>query len=232
MAITIQTSGPIEEKGAFVPRNKNFIQMLKDIQDEIDDQTDEYIDQVQKAIFSALRFCERFPFYFNESREIVFTTLRGKNRYGREVNPFIAEAVQIVDVYLYDKPSHKFKLLRIDPIILESSESEWDRGIPTRYAYFEQKLVLSPIPDASYSIRLILSPMRIKEIETMQEDSIWFLEAYELIKTRAKYELYTNILKEPQMAAAAFAMFQEQLEALTIETSRRKNLFQIQHTDF
>ncbi|MDD9330749.1 MAG: hypothetical protein PV353_10300, partial [Bartonella sp.] len=88
MAITIQTSGPIEEKGAFVPRNKNFIQMLKDIQDEIDDQTDEYIDQVQKAIFSALRFCERFPFYFNESREIVFTTLRGKNRYGREVNPF------------------------------------------------------------------------------------------------------------------------------------------------
>ncbi|MDD9330801.1 MAG: hypothetical protein PV353_10635, partial [Bartonella sp.] len=124
------------------------------------------------------------------------------------------------------------KLLRIDPIILESSESEWDRGIPTRYAYFEQKLVLSPIPDASYSIRLILSPMRIKEIETMQEDSIWFLEAYELIKTRAKYELYTNILKEPQMAAAAFAMFQEQLEALTIETSRRKNLFQIQHTDF
>ncbi|MCL6230021.1 phage adaptor protein [Bartonella bilalgolemii] len=232
MAITIQTSGPIEEKGAFVPRNKNFIQMLKDIQDEIDDQTDEYIDQVQKAIFSALRFCERLPFYFNESREIVFTTLRGKNRYGREVNPFIAEAVQIVAVYLYDKPSHKFKLLRTDPIILESSESEWDRGIPTRYAYFEQKLVLSPIPDASYSIRLILSPMRIKEIETMQEDSIWFLEAYELIKTRAKYELYTNILKEPQMAAAAFAMFQEQLEALTIETSRRKNLFQIQHTDF
>ncbi|WP_078680165.1 hypothetical protein [Bartonella sp. AR 15-3] len=231
MAITIQTSGPIEEKGTFVPRNKNFIQMLKDIQDEIDDQTDEYIDQVQKAIFSALRFCERLPFYFNESREVVFTTLRGKNRYGREVSPFIAEAVQIVDVYLY-KHSHKFKLLQTDPIMLESSENELDRGIPTRYAYFEQKLVLSPIPDDAYSIRLILNPMRIKEIETMQEDSIWFLEAYELIKTRAKYELYTNILKEPQMAAAAFAMFQEQLEALTIETSRRKNLFQIQHTDF
>ncbi|MET3560770.1 hypothetical protein ABID39_001481 [Bartonella japonica] len=232
MTITIQTSGPIEEKGTLVARNKNFIQMLKDIQDEIDDQTDEYIDQVQKAIFSALRFCERLPFYFNESREIVFTTLRGKNRYGGETSHFIAEAVQIVEVYLYDKHYNKFKLLQTDPIILESSENELNRGTPTRYAYFEQKLVLSPTPDDAYSIRLILSPMRIKEIETIQDGSIWFSEAYELIKTRAKYELYTNIIKEPQMAAAAFALFQEQVEALTIETSRRKNLFQIQHTDF
>ncbi|WP_455480479.1 phage adaptor protein [Bartonella sp. B12(2025)] len=232
MAVTIQTGGPIVEKGAIIPHDKNFIQMLNDIQDEIDDQTEEYVDQVQKAIFSAIRFCERLPFYFNESREIVFPTIKGKSRYGAEENPYITDFTRIVDAYIYEDEHSKSKLLRVDPLYIESIDNDFNDGTPTQYAYFEQKLVLYPIPDRVYSIRLILDPVKIKNIETMQEVSIWFCEAYELIKTRAKYELYTNIIKDPQMAAAAFAMFQEQLDALKIETSRRKNLFKIQHTDF
>ncbi|WP_455466912.1 phage adaptor protein [Bartonella sp. B39] len=232
MTIIIQTSGPIVENQTIFPHDKNFIQMLKDIQDEIDDQTDEYVDQVQKAIFSAIRFCERLPFYFNESREVIFTTLKGKSRYGAEENPVIQDAVRIVDAYIYEDNHSKSKLLHADPLAIESLENDCNRGMPTRYSYFEQKLILYPIPDRIYSIRLILDPVRIKDIESAQEASIWFLEAYELIKTRAKYEIYTNIIKEPQMAAAAFAMFQEQLDALKIETSRRKNLFKVQHTDF
>ncbi|OLL39260.1 hypothetical protein AT237_07610 [Bartonella henselae] len=199
---------------------------------KIDDQTDEYVDQVQKAIFSAIRFCERLPFYFNESREVVFTTLKGKSRYGAEENPVIPAAVRIVDAYIYEDNHSKSKLLHTDPLVIENLENDCNHGMPTRYSYFEQKLILYPIPDRIYSIRLILDPMRIKDIESIQEASIWFLEAYELIKTRAKYEIYTNIIKEPQMAAAAFAMFQEQLDALQIETSWRKNLLRVQHTDF
>ncbi len=232
MTIIVQTGGPIGEKETIVPWDKNFIQMLNDIQDEIDDQTNEYVDQVQRAIFSAIRFCERLPFYFNESREVVFTTLKGKSRYGAEENPVIPAAVRIVDAYVYEDNHSKAKLLHTDPLVIENLEDDCSHGMPTRYAYFEQKLVLYPTPDRVYSIRLILDPIRIKDIESAQEASIWFCEAYELIKTRAKYEIYTNIIKEPQMAAAAFAMFQEQLDALRIETSRRKNLLKIQHTDF
>ncbi|WP_375644593.1 hypothetical protein [Bartonella sp. MR100HLJHH] len=228
MTIIVQTGGPIGEKETIVPWDKNFIQMLNDIQDEID----EYVDQVQRAIFSAIRFCERLPFYFNESREIVFTTLKGKSRYGAEAHSSITGAVRIVDAYIYEDNHSKSKLLHGDALFIESLEDDSHHGMPTRYAYFEQKFVLYPTPDRVYSIRLILDPVRIKDIESAQEASIWFCEAYELIKTRAKYEIYTNIIKEPQMAAAAFAMFQEQLDALRIETSRRKNLFKIQHTDF
>ncbi|WP_455476581.1 phage adaptor protein [Bartonella sp. B41] len=232
MAIIIETSDPITEKEAVVPQEKNFTQILSDIQDEIDDQTNEYVDQVQKAIFSAIRFCERLPFYFNESREVTFATLKGKRRYGVEANPYIADATRIVDAYIHENNQIKSKLLRVDSLFIENMDNSFNEGTPTRYAYFEQKLILYPIPDRAYSIRLILDPVKVKNIETMQETSIWFCEAYELIKTRAKYELYTNIIKDPQMAAAAFAMFQEQLDALKIETSRRKNLFKIQHTDF
>ncbi len=232
MTIIVQTGGPIGDKQTIVSHDKNFIQMLSDIQDEIDDQTDEYVDQVQRAIFSAIRFCERLPFYFNESREIVFTTLKGKSRYGAEAHPSITGAVRIVDAYIYEDNHSKAKLLQVDPLVIENLENDCNNGMPTRYAYFEQKLILYPTPERIYSIRLILDPIRIKDIESAQEASIWFLEAYELIKTRAKYEIYTNIIKEPQMAAAAFAMFQEQLDALQIETSRRKNLLKIQHTDF
>ncbi len=232
MTIIVQTGGPIGDKQTIAPWDKNFIQMINDIQDEIDDQTDEYVDQVQRAIFSAIRFCERLPFYFNESREVVFTTLKGKSRYGAEAHPSITGAVRIVDAYIYEDNHSKAKLLQVDPLVIESLEDDCSHGMPTRYAYFEQKLVLYPTPERVYSIRLILDPLRIKDIESAQEASIWFCEAYELIKTRAKYEIYTNIIKEPQMAAAAFAMFQEQLDALQIETSRRKNLLKIQHTDF
>ncbi|WP_343358287.1 hypothetical protein AAJP84_00870 [Bartonella schoenbuchensis] len=231
MAITIHTGGPLEIKGEIVPHDQNFIQMVDDIQDEIDDQTNEYVDQVQNAIFSAIRFCERFPFYFNESREVVLTTLKGKSRYGDEAHPSISGAIQIIDAYIDGNNHSKSKLLRVDPMEIEGLD-EAHHGLPTRYAYFAQKLVFYPTPDDIYSIRLILDPIRVKTIENARQASVWFLEAYELIKTRAKYELYANIIKEPQMAATALAMFQEQLNVLQIETSRRKNFAQIQHTDF
>ncbi|AQX19782.1 phage adaptor protein [Bartonella sp. WD16.2] len=231
MAIMIHTGGPIEIKGEIIPHDQNFIQMVGDIQDEIDDQTNEYVDQVQKVIFSAIRFCERFPFYFNESREVVLTTLQGKSRYGDEAHPSISGAIQIIDAYIDGNNHSKSKLLRVDPMEIEGFD-EAHRGLPTRYAYFARKLVFYPTPDDVYSIRLILDPIRVKTIENARQASVWFLEAYELIKTRAKYELYANILKEPQMAATALAMFQEQLNVLQIETSRRKNFAQIQHTDF
>ncbi|EJF90944.1 hypothetical protein [Bartonella melophagi] len=231
MAITIQTAGPLEIKREIFPHDQNFIQMVGDIQDEVDDQTNEYVDQVQNAIFSAIRFCERFSFYFNESRELVLTTLQGKNRYGDEAHPSISGAIEIIDASIEDSNHSKSKLLRVDPIEIEGLD-EARRGLPTRYAYFAQKLVFYPTPDNSYFIRLIVGPMRVKTIKNVREACVWFLEAYELIKTRAKYELYANILKEPQMASTALAMFQEQLNALQIETSRRKNFAQIHHTDF
>ncbi|ENN93796.1 hypothetical protein [Bartonella bovis] len=231
MAITLQTGGPIEIKGEIIPHDHNFVQMVGDIQDEIDDQTNEYVDQIQNAIFSAIRFCERFPFYFNESREVFLTTLQGKNRYGDEAHPSISGAIQIIDAYIDGNNHSKSKLLRVDPMEIEGLD-EAAHGLPTRYAYFAQKLVFYPTPDDVYSIRLILDPIRVKTIENARQACVWFLEAYELIKTRAKYELYANIIKEPQMATTALAMFQEQLSVLQIETSRRKNFAQIQHTDF
>ncbi|WP_245289008.1 hypothetical protein [Bartonella henselae] len=79
------------------------------IQDEIDDITDEYISQIQESIFTAVRFCERESFFFNESRDVVFTTSVGKGVYDASDTRYIETAVTIKTVFLHSG-NNKFEL--------------------------------------------------------------------------------------------------------------------------
>ncbi|WP_375668232.1 MULTISPECIES: hypothetical protein [unclassified Bartonella] len=55
--------------------------------------------------------------------------------------------------------------MHTDPLVIENLEDDCSHGMPTRYAYFEQKLILYPTPERVYSIRLILDSIRIKDKE-------------------------------------------------------------------
>lgn len=229
--ITIRTGGPIQDRQDVVRHRGTFARLVAVIQDEIDDIADEYVSQIQESIFAAIRFCERETFYFNESRDVTFTTQAGKGGYDGSDSPHIETAVQIKNVFL-TSGYNKSELERIDHLSLETSLSSEHQGTPVCYSYFDKKLYLHPTPNAAYQVQLILSPMRLAELETSDQEHPWFVHGFDLLKARAKYELYKNILKEPDCAVAAYNDFNEQLQELRAETSKRHNVTRIIPTDF
>ncbi|KEG20328.1 hypothetical protein [Bartonella bacilliformis] len=110
--------------------------------------------------------------------------------------------------------------------------SHFLQGTPIFYTFFQHKLGLFPTPNKVETVRLCYVPFRFDEGSCIQEDNPWLIYAFDLIKARAKYELYKNILKDPEYAAVSFNDFQEQLQILRSQTSRSKGHTTILATGF
>lgn len=235
MPVFITTGGPISGVPSVLePHVRTLADMIHVISDELDDTSNEYLAQIQNAIFSAIRFCELEALYFNESRDVVFSTEEGREWYDRMDEPNISTLAGLTHVYCEEEQGRRTRLQRKASDVLELlSDSGAGRGRPRYYTYLAQKLRLYPVPDnGRYRIRLELSPARLQDITSASEASPWFYEAFDLIKARAKYELYKDILKDAFMAMAAFNDFDEQLMVLRAETSRRKSTGTLRATRF
>ncbi|MCZ2158673.1 hypothetical protein NPX99_05205 [Bartonella sp. 220] len=236
--------------------SQSFSRMVALIQDEIDDTTAEYSTQIQDSILTALRLCEREPFFFNEKRTITFKTQRGKTWYGQEEGIFlesekllesvllgphvasqaISEATTLASQLVFKPMQILQKQYGMQPSQLSSqgtpqgipqgtpqgTPQEMPQGTPLFYTFHEQKIGLFPTPKQVEIVCLVCAPARLAEESVHEGDNPWFTHAFDLIKARAKYELYKNILKDPEYAAVSFSDFQEQLQVLRFETSRRK----------
>jgi len=213
---------------------RNFNDMMQAMRQELDDPSGEYATHIQAAIFAALRFCAREPFYFNQTRDVVFDTVAGQGWYDSADHEQIG-ALAGLEVVTCQKgqQGRTWILQREIPQRLEILDATTSPGSPVKFCYFSQKLRLFPRPDhAGYRIRLQLSPRRLDPITDFNADHVWFIEAADLIFARAKYEIYKNILKDGAAAAVALADFHEQHQALQTETSRRHGSGRIAATLF
>ncbi|GAA5108565.1 hypothetical protein [Bartonella jaculi] len=204
-------------------RSQTFEHMVALIQDEIDDTTAEYSIQIRDSIFTALRLCEREPFFFNEKKMLTFKTQTGKTWYGKEDGFFICPEMVLESVFLGTyAPTQTQLLFKPCELLQKQYGAQPPLENPVFYTCLEQKIGLFPTPPNVETVRLSYARTHFGEENCMQEDNPWFIHAFDLVKARAKYELYKNILKDPEYAAVSFNDFQEQLQALRAETSRRK----------
>ncbi|WP_421565575.1 hypothetical protein [Ochrobactrum sp. EDr1-4] len=235
MAILVTTSGPNNTIPALLDaQDRTFYDMMTVIADEIDDTTGEYTAQIQNCIFAAIRFCERNVYYFNETRDVTFSTVAGREWYGKADNANISTLVRIVAAYCEDSSGQRTTLRRVMPEDIETvSDNAASRGEPYMFTYFGQRIRLYPIPnDTEYTIRLQLGPYRLAEIQTSTDSNAWFTEAFDLIKARAKYQLYKDYLKDAMLAGASLNDYNEEDSALSAETSRRNGRGKIIGTAF
>ncbi len=224
MPIIVQTSGPNNTIPALLDaQDRTFYDMMTVIADEIDDTTGEYTPQIQNCIFTAIRFCERDVYYFNETRDVTFPTISNREWYDKTDNQNIPTLVRIVAAYCEDGTGQRTTLRRVMPEDIETvSDNAASRGEPYMYTYFGQRIRLYPTPsDTQYTIRLQLGPYRLTDITSSTDSNAWFTEAFDLIKARAKYNLYKDYLKDAPLAMAALNDFNEEQSALSAETSRR-----------
>ena len=211
-----------------------FADIKADIADDVDDTTDEYGAQIEKAVQGAQRYCDRYTFYFNQTRDETFPTVDSQEWYGATDNANIPTLVRIQALYSEDTQGQRTTLVRVHPGELETlSDNSAARGEPYLWTYFEQKIRLYPIPGAAvYTIRMQLGPYRLATLMDGDDTNAWLTEAYDLIKARAKYILYKNTLKDANLAAEALNDFHDQLAALKAETSSRTGTGCIQPTRF
>ena len=209
-------------------------QIKADIADDIDDTTGEYSAQIAKAVFEAIRYCERETYYWNETRDITFPTVDAQEWYDAADNANIPTLVNIDYAFREDANNVRLFLNYDTPQALEIlADNSAIRGEPMSYTYFGQRIRLYPIPDTQpFTIRLQVGPYRLAPLVNDSDSNAWTIEAQDMIKARAKYIVCKNTLKDVNMATEALNDFNDQNAALKAETSSRNGSGYIQATSF
>ena len=206
--------------------------LWSEIADDADDTTGEYATQIQRSVQAAIRFCERTTYYFNETRDITFSTVADQQWYGESDEDDIPTLVHIQAAWVY-VGGQAYRLTPSPPEELESlSDNSASTGQPRDYVYFNQQIRLYPIPDQAYTVRLQVGPYRLAAVSAETDTNAWTEEAFDMIKARAKYILYKDTIKDAALAAEALNDYNDQHSEMTAETSKRNGTGKIRPTCF
>lgn len=93
-------------------------------------------------------------------------------------------------------------------------------GRPERYAYYNDQLMLDPVPNALYTLRLI-GLARIAPPASDGASNAWTNEAQDLIAARVKATLYRSQYRDPAGAELAMVDEREAYDRLRRETGKR-----------
>lgn len=184
---------------------------------------------IEREISRAIQFYQRTRFWFNESRTITFNTVNLQEFYDAADHPDIPNLLAIDYMTVTRSGTEITPLCRTTSFDLDTySVSQANPNVPTDYVYFEQKLRFYPIPNGIYAIR-IAGVFRYPAPAVDDEaDNHWMTDAEELIRSRAKRNLYLHSLGDQQSAAAMKAAEDEALQSLRAEASTRQNIHTIQ----
>lgn len=159
-------------------------------------------DLIANAISSAIAYYQRKRFYFNELDSVTFSTVNAQAEYTSSDNAYIPYLYDI-DAVTVTVSSNNYELQHISPEEWRILYTTTSTGQPECFAYFNRVLRLYPIPNDVWTMR-IQAHVRIAAPATDGEASnIWMTDAEELIRARAKYDVYSVLGDAPKAAMAS-----------------------------
>lgn len=205
--------------------------MMDRIADELD--RSDLTSQIQKAIQTAIDRYQRKRFFFNEARSLTFNTVDGQEFYTSADSSDIPNILFIDNVKLTISGSDKIDLERRQYSELEydSANSTNDEGQPTAYAYYNKQLRLYPIPNSAYAVR-VSGVFALSDLSATADTNAWMTDAEALIRSRAKRELLTHVIRDAEGATAMAQAEAEELQSLIQETNARSGTGAIYPTEF
>lgn len=210
--------------------------MKTEILDDLDRSSSADGTRVLAAISSAIKFYQPKRFFFNESRSTTFTTTAADWDYTFGSGGDITQEFYRIDLAVLEEASADYVLTRRDYRDIERlNDGSATSNRPYNYAYVDQQLVLYPIPDDTYTIRLTGHIKYAEPAADATAGNEWFTEAYELIRSRAKAYLYAHVYPNPenlQLAAVMKMAEKEALSSLMSATHDKVSLGCIEPTDF
>lgn len=162
------------------------------------------LPEIGDAISDAIAAYQSERFRFSGSipnAPQTFSTVVGQWAYTSVANANIG-TLQAIDYVLLNIANSVEALDRVTPeeIKLYNQQNTMS-GQPMWFAYEGDQFIISPVPDQAYVITLgtfVTVPAPASDTET---NNPWMNLAERLIRARAKYELYTNVVRDPAVAA-------------------------------
>ena len=208
-----------------------FGTMSDRIADELD-RTD-LTTQIQREIKSAIAYYDKHRFWFNEARNISFATVDGTEYYGSSADSDIPNLLFIDTLKIALNASDKYDLERVpfQEIDSDSQGITLDEGKPVKYAYYAKQIRLYPIPDASYSI-YGAGVIALGDLSLSTDTNAWMTDGEALIRSRAKWALYTHVIKDVESARIMKQAELDELSHMVAGTNSRKGTGRLVATAF
>lgn len=191
--------------------------------------------QIALATLSAVAFYEKKRFYFNEMRSLTFSTVAAQEFYTSSDAAGIAQLTAIDSVRITISTNDVYGLEPIDYDYLDaiSQSSTVDQGQPTNYAYFGRQFRLYPIPDDVWTIR-VSGVKSLTALSSGTDSNAWttVADAEALIRARAKFDLYSNVIRDDDEALKYKALEKEEYQALTGRNSGLQGSGYVMSTNF
>lgn len=182
---------------------------------------DDLTSQIAYAITDAIERYQPERFWFNESRDVTFSTVASQEYYTSLDNALIPN-IYAIDYGAITVGSNVHMLRREVPEIIEGwSDNGTQTGEPYAYTYFQKKIRLYPVPTAVYSIRFAGHVKVAVPASDSEADNVWMTDAERLIRLRAKYNLAVDVLRDSDLALAMSATVMEAFDQLKGRTNRQ-----------
>ena len=161
-----------------------------------------------KHIQDACEYFSDTKFWFNS----IITTATTSAGVATVTIPSTVRIVERLTIPAYDTELRETVIGRID--------DGTEQGLPCTYAYYNDTLKLSPVPDAVYTLN-IYGIAAVAVPTTGTDSSIWTNQASRLIRARVKQTLCRGIFRDPEGATFSQAEVGDELARLKRETARR-----------
>lgn len=182
-------------------------------------------------IDAAIRQYQPRRFWFNESRSVTFNTVAGTDLY--TFATIGTEFYQVDEVFATIGTDDVRELARMNYADLEFlAGNNTDQGEPEDYCYINKAIRLWRNPDAIYSIRVVGHVKAAAPASDAEADNVWMTEAYDLIMSRAKAELYAHRWEDPANAALMQQAEASALRRLQSATMDKTQTGYLEATDF
>lgn len=215
----------------------DYITMINRISNEVggvstaSTTTSPTLAEIKTAILSAIDHYTRMPFYFLQSRASTFSTVSGQEYYGSSDLAAIPDIAHI-DALTITINSTLTLLERRDFDYIDAQNSTSTiTGRPTDYCYYAKQIRLSPIPDGAYTVR-IAGDIRLAALSADADTNAWMTDGERLIRHRASYDLWSNVLSDDSRAGTAKRNEMDELRNLVMEGNMRSTSGRIRATRF
>ncbi len=205
------------------------------MQDRIADELDrsDLTTQIKRSIQSAIAHYQTQRFWYNETRNISFATVDGTEFYGSSSDSDIPNVLFFDALKIAINSTNKYDLKRAPYSELDSDSQSitLDEGQPVKYAYYAKQIRLYPIPDASYSV-YGSAVMSLGDLSLTTDTNNWMTDGEALIRSRAKWDIYTHIIRDPELAQAMKQAELDELREMIAATNSRKATGTLTATEF
>jgi hypothetical protein len=144
------------------------------------------------AITDAIYAYQSRRFFFNELRDVLFTTADGQEWYDFSDSEYIPDLMAIDSIRVAIDDSF-WELCRKTPDELESTEVSPAEGQPTSYTYYNQQIRLYPIPSDTWDVTVSAQIKLAAPVSDDETYNAWMTDAERLIRARAKLNLTRNV---------------------------------------